>query len=1013
MGTLRAVTAVVLALFVVRVAHAQPLSMSRDDVAAASGGRGIASADLNRDGWIDLVAAHHDPDGLSILLNRGAGGGYTGSFIALPGGPFDVVIGDLNKDGSPDIAVANPEANVINVLFGNGNGTFRGPMNVGARFNPRSLTIADMDKDGNPDIVFTEFYNASVTIYWGDGVQSFIHRQPGSLTVGANPQGVAVADFNLDGWPDMVVAASGSVGLTVLYHTPGVNTWSRRDLDVPTQQNVVGVGDFDRDGRPDIAAASTGTTDITVVLNRRAGMTTDIYPSGGSSPRGIVSVDLNRDGRLDLVTANRGSSTLQLLIGRADGTFDAAVGYPSGTGSRAVTAGDFNNDGRVDLASANEYASSVTVLSNTTDLPRAGFGYRRHVLGPAIGNSSSGNANDVADFDRDGRLDAVFNGNGMGVRFADGRSSGPLATFGVTDLAAVNVNGDGATDIVALSEGLSGGTYSSIETFIGDGSGNFPGRRSTPTGLLGHQMEAADFNLDGIVDLIITGRTHANGPWSIRVFSGNGDGTFSLRAAITPDEAPITLTIGDVDRDGDPDVVTTGRAASPNAARVVTRLNEGGWNFAPPRETLVLELLGISYAALGDLNHDGFLDFVGVGSPQDWRSRVQAAVLVGGPAGFAPPTYLRADEFVLGISIADLDVDGHADLMTDNGAFFKGFGDATFAPHELFDFYAPDTQVADFNRDGLPDLIGAHDHEQAKILVLLNRTGTDNGAPTVNLGPDFTMEYRDFYTEGDGRELWARAIDPDVHKMTFKWHLPGGRVEESGTFPFWGVPFSEPGSYEITVEVNDGRGAVGFDTVAYTITPEKEIVVHVGNAPWDMQPVGNWQVVADASAASGKTARDINAGAPKITSPSPAPSSYIDVGFVADTTQTYKLWVRLKADGNSWANDSVWLQFTNAVDSSGRSIAPGTASGIEVNLEECSGCGVSGWGWRDEAWGQPGTIGTLTIRFTKSGWQRVRIQTREDGVSVDQIVLSAETYKTTRPGAVKNDATILTPRAYW
>ena len=1012
MKSLRILSGFVLASLITSSAHAQALSFQRDDIPAASGARGITSADLNRDGWVDVITAHHDPDGLSIHLNRGRSGGYATTFIPLPGGPFDVVTGDLNKDGSPDIAVANPDANVINVLFGNGDGTFRGPMNVGARFNPRALTIADMDRDSNPDIVFTEFYNSSVTIYWGDGVQSFIHRQPGSLAVGANPQGVAVADFNVDGWPDLVVAGSTSVGLTLLYHTPGANTFSRQDLDVPTQQNVVAVGDFDHDGRPDIAAASTTTTDVTVVLNRRGGMATQVYPSGGSSPRGIVAVDLNRDGRLDLVAGTRGTSTVQVLLGHADGTFAAAVGYAAGAGSRAVTAADFNNDGRMDLASGNEYASSMTVLSNTTELQRAGFGYRRHVLGPAIGNSSSGNANDVADFDRDGRLDAVFNANGMGVRFANGRATGPLATFGVTDLAAVNVNGDGAADIVALSEGLSGGTYSSIETFIGDGSGNFPGRRNTPTGLLGHEMEVADFNLDGLVDMIISGQTQPSGPWSVRVFGGNGDGTFTLRAVIAPAELPFTITIGDVDRDGDPDVVTTGRATTSEPVRVITRLNEGGWRFGTPLGTPVAEL-GISDGALGDLNHDGFLDFIGVGSAPDWRSRTRAAVLLGGPAGFAPPTYLTANEFVLGISIADLDVDGHADLMTDNGTFFKGAGDGTFATAELFDFYGPDTQIADFNRDGLPDLIGAHEHEQAQILVLLNRTGTDNGAPTVNLGPDFKFEYREFYGEGDARELWARATDPDVHKMTFKWHLPGGRVEESGTFPFWGVPLSEPGSYEITVEANDGRGAVGFDTVAYTITPEKEVVLHVGMAPWDTEQVGNWQIVSDASAASGKAARDINVGAPKVTSPSPAPPSYIDVGFVADTTQTYKLWVRLKADGNSWANDSVWLQFTNAVDSSGRSIAPGTASGIEVNLEECSGCGVSGWGWRDEAWGQRDMIGTLTIRFTKSGWQRVRIQTREDGASVDQIVLSSETYRTTRPGAVKNDATILSPRAYW
>ena len=82
-----------------------------------------------------------------------------------------------------------------------------------------------------------------------------------------------------------------------------------------------------------------------------------------------------------------------------------------------------------------------------------------------------------------------------------------------------------------------------------------------------------------------------------------------------------------------------------------------------------------------------------------------------------------------------------------------------------------------------------------------------------------------------------------------------------------------------------------------------------------------------------------------------------------------------------------------------------------MNLEECSGCGLSGWGWRDEAWGARGVVGTTTLRFPEASigrlWHRMRIQTREDGVMIDQVVLSSAKYKTTRPGAVKNDTTIL------
>ena len=257
-----------------------------------------------------------------------------------------------------------------------------------------------------------------------------------------------------------------------------------------------------------------------------------------------------------------------------------------------------------------------------------------------------------------------------------------------------------------------------------------------------------------------------------------------------------------------------------------------------------------------------------------------------------------------------------------------------------------------------------------------------------------------------------------MHRLSYQWHdadgnplvaYPTGDTSRASVE----LPTLNPGSYEFTVTVTDGRGGVSRDSVIVTILPLKEMVLHVGQDYVDTR--GNWEVVNDASAASGVRIHDRNAGAAKVTSPfSNPPNGSADIGFVADPTQTYKLWVRLKADGNAWPNDSVWIQMTGAVDSTGRPVgAPGSTSGIEINLEECSGCGVSGWGWRDEAWGAKGAIGALTLRFPQGGQQWLHFQTREDGVSVDQFVLSAEDFLTTRPGAVKNDTVILPPTLVW
>jgi hypothetical protein len=257
------------------------------------------------------------------------------------------------------------------------------------------------------------------------------------------------------------------------------------------------------------------------------------------------------------------------------------------------------------------------------------------------------------------------------------------------------------------------------------------------------------------------------------------------------------------------------------------------------------------------------------------------------------------------------------------------------------------------------------------------------------------------------------ASDPDLHRLVFTiYDADGTVVKGPSTDSYFTLPAMNPGHHVFTVVAEDGRGGTAQDTFGVTILPLKEVVIHTA-AQYPHFEGDAWSSVPDTTAAGNRTVRDRNAGAPKVSTPLASPSSYTEIYFVADPTQTYKLWVRLKADGNSWANDSLWLQFREAVDAAGNSYQPGTTSGIAVNLEECSGCGVSGWGWRDEAWGQRSAVGTLTLRFTRGGWQKLRLQTREDGVSVDQIVLSSEKYRTTRPGAVKNDAVILPWTPFW
>jgi hypothetical protein len=187
--------------------------------------------------------------------------------------------------------------------------------------------------------------------------------------------------------------------------------------------------------------------------------------------------------------------------------------------------------------------------------------------------------------------------------------------------------------------------------------------------------------------------------------------------------------------------------------------------------------------------------------------------------------------------------------------------------------------------------------------------------------------------------------------------------------------------------------------------PIDEIVLWAAN---DAQVIsGGWRVIGDSTAAGQTTIWNPDSGTPKLASPHATPGSYFDINFNAEAGKPYHLWLRMKADADHWANDSVWVQFSGSVDASGSPVYRiGSGSGTWVSLEECSGCGEQGWGWQDNAYGSAGDLGP-PIYFGASGAQTIRIQNREDGVRIDQIVLSAGRYATSAPGSNKNDTTIL------
>jgi hypothetical protein len=214
------------------------------------------------------------------------------------------------------------------------------------------------------------------------------------------------------------------------------------------------------------------------------------------------------------------------------------------------------------------------------------------------------------------------------------------------------------------------------------------------------------------------------------------------------------------------------------------------------------------------------------------------------------------------------------------------------------------------------------------------------------------------------------------------------------------------GSHTLQARVYDidgRRTSVSRTVTVANGTTGRDIVLYASEAP---VRAGAWRVVTDTAAAGGRRLEQPEAGAATIDPPLASPVHYVELSANVLPDTSYRLWLRLKAAGNSGYSDSVWVQTSDTVDANRSPIFRiGTSSATRVNLQDCSGCTVSGWGWQDNGYGT-GVLGP-TVRFATGGVQTIRIQAREDGVSIDQVVLSPATYLTRAPGALKNDTTIL------
>jgi len=371
---------------------------------------------------------------VSVIERRDLFPGYSSYLTGAH--PWSLAIADLDGDGAPDVVTANHDAGTVSTLRGRGDGSFDDAVDFGALAQPTAVAVADLDDDGHPDLVVCGSAGLVVLAGYGDGT-----FQPAVThgSIGSDANGLAIADLNGDGRRDVVVSCGG--GQVVVLLGNGDGTFQPQiDRGVPAVISVA-VGDVDGDGRPDLLIDNDKYDpacphcpqlgEVSVFLGNGDGTfgTHDGFRTG-YGPAALALGNLNGDGRLDVVTPMFGlggsGRTVGVLLGNGDGTYGNVTDYgnvgeyPHG-GPRMAAIADFDRDGLPDLAVAGD-ASRVFVIHGLGDgrfTPQSDYN---------AGWPTSMYAIAAADLNGDAAPDLVVAGSGgSGVSVLLNGDDGPLA----------------------------------------------------------------------------------------------------------------------------------------------------------------------------------------------------------------------------------------------------------------------------------------------------------------------------------------------------------------------------------------------------------------------------------------------------------------------------------------------------------------------------------------------------------------------------------------------------------
>jgi hypothetical protein len=306
----------------------------------------VAAADFFAYGGLfDFVVANNDSNTVSVLLNNFDGQSFTRTDYFLGGDayPVSVAVADLNFDGYPDIVVANNGNNTVSILYNNGDGTFQDPVNIPVGASPEWVAVGDLRAYGyQSDIVTANFDSNNVSVVLNNFDGTFAPAQ--SYAAGRFPDSLAIGDMNFDGYPDLVTTNFLDNTVSVLLNNGDGTFGPPITASVGKVPSAVAVGDFNGDGANDLAVANTNSNNLSVLINDYGWPFVNGGGSHGlahvSARAGLGGGDLNQ-----LLPAPSGQLALEAVVPSSNGIRDESSAWDAAAELGSTSQSDRNAAG--------------------------------------------------------------------------------------------------------------------------------------------------------------------------------------------------------------------------------------------------------------------------------------------------------------------------------------------------------------------------------------------------------------------------------------------------------------------------------------------------------------------------------------------------------------------------------------------------------------------------------------------------------------------------------------------